>query len=92
MITKADEELGERMLDKYEADMRRARAKIARMTPEERTELEDAARSLGVKMQSGFDPTFKNVTPPPEPLPKHRSVAKTRAPVRTEAASANTRR
>ena len=55
---------------KYKEDMRQARERIARMSPEERAALQRAADNLGRKMQSGFDPTFKNVTPPPKTATK----------------------
>ncbi|MGD0093564.1 MAG: hypothetical protein ABSE73_26950 [Planctomycetota bacterium] len=52
--------------------MRQSRLRIAQMTPEERAALQKAADNLGRKMQSGFDPTYKNVTPPPTPKAKGR--------------------
>jgi len=71
MITEADRELGARMIREYEAEKKASDERIARMTPEELAILQDAADSLGRKMQSSFDPTFKNVTPPPpQPKPK----------------------
>jgi hypothetical protein len=71
MITAADKKLAAKMLDEYHAEMRLAEAELARMTPAEREEFEKEMEGLDEKMQSSFDPTFKNVTPPPpQPKPK----------------------
>ncbi|MGD0089388.1 MAG: hypothetical protein ABSE73_05660 [Planctomycetota bacterium] len=70
MISKAKRELGARMIREYEAREKAALERIARMSPAEQAELQEAADNLGRKMESGFDYTFKNVTPPSPPKAK----------------------
>jgi len=53
-------------------NMRLSDERLARMSPQERAALRSPSDPLTRKMQSGFDPTFKNVTPPPGAIKKGR--------------------